>query len=87
MAVEHCHKNSIIHHDLKPENILISTDKNGIIDQVKLADFGHYRSTSEHLEVDKTTGATLAYAAPELLKPNEKYDERIDYWSLGVLLF
>lgn len=33
------------------------------------------------------TGATLAYAAPELLKPNEKYDERIDYWSLGVILF
>ena len=66
MAVEHCHKNSIIHHDLKPENILISTDKNGIIDQVKLADFGLSKFLKPSA-VLKTACGTPGYVAPEIL--------------------
>ena len=39
----------IIHHDLKLENILLNLDENDEIKEVKLADFGFSRKTSEEL--------------------------------------
>ena len=78
-AIYFLHLHSIIHRDLKPENLLIN-DKNII----KLCDFGW----SVKLNDDKRTTfcGTVEYMAPEIIK-KEKYDEAIDVWSLGVLLF
>ena len=39
-GILHCHSNGVIHHDLKLENILINTNQNGVINRVKIADFG-----------------------------------------------
>ena len=78
-AIYFLHLHSIIHRDLKPENLLIN-DKNII----KLCDFGW----SVKLNDDKRTTfcGTVEYMAPEIIK-KEKYDEAIDVWSLGVLLY
>ena len=78
-AIYFLHLHSIVHRDLKPENLLIND--NNII---KLCDFGW----SVKLNDDKRTTfcGTVEYMAPEIIK-KEKYDEAIDVWSLGVLLF
>ena len=78
-AIYFLHLHSIIHRDLKPENLLIN-QKNII----KLCDFGW----SVKLNDDKRTTfcGTVEYMAPEIIK-KQKYDEAIDIWSLGVLLY
>ena len=78
-AIYFLHLHSIVHRDLKPENLLIND--NNII---KLCDFGW----SVKLNDDKRTTfcGTVEYMAPEIIK-KEKYDEAIDVWSLGVLLY
>ena len=78
-AIYFLHLHSIIHRDLKPENLLIN-EKNII----KLCDFGW----SVKLKDNKRTTfcGTVEYMAPEIIKKQE-YDETIDVWSLGVLLY
>ncbi|KDR77248.1 hypothetical protein GALMADRAFT_35068, partial [Galerina marginata CBS 339.88] len=43
------------------------------------------------LQPDDVVTLTPAYAAPELLERNDEgllvYDERIDWWSLGLMLY
>ena len=78
-AIYFLHLHSIVHRDLKPENLLIN--ENNIL---KLCDFGW----SVKLNSNKRTTfcGTVEYMAPEIIK-KQKYDETIDIWSLGVLLF
>lgn len=38
LAIQHCHKNGIVHRDVKPENLLVSNDST-----LKLCDFGFAR--------------------------------------------
>ena len=78
-AIYFLHLHSIIHRDLKPENLLINN--NNIL---KLCDFGW----GVKLKSNKRTTfcGTVEYMAPEMIK-KQKYDETIDIWSLGVLLY
>ena len=78
-AIYFLHLHSIIHRDLKPENLLI--DENNVL---KLCDFGW----SVFITNNKRTTfcGTVEYMAPEIIK-KQKYDESIDIWSLGVLLY
>ena len=78
-AIYFLHLHSITHRDLKPENLLIN--ENNIL---KLCDFGW----SVKLNNNKRTTfcGTVEYMAPEIIK-KQKYDESIDIWSLGVLLY
>ena len=77
----------IIHRDLKLENILvkyINDEKTKYI--VKLADYG----ISRQLDILRTNKMTLIGTpytmAPELLNC-EKYDNKCDLWSLGVIIY
>ena len=78
-AIYFLHLHSIAHRDLKPENLLI--DEKNIL---KLCDFGW----AVKLNNDKRTTfcGTVEYMAPEMIK-KQKYDETIDIWSLGILLY
>lgn len=68
----------IIHRDLKPENILI---KNNII---KIADFGFSKIVTN--ELNKTICGTPMYMSPELFE-FKTYNENIDVWSSGLILY
>ena len=69
----------IIHRDLKLDNILID-----IHGHVRLADFGLAKIHEN--EALKTSCGTPLYVSPELIL-KEKYDERTDIWSLGVIFY
>ncbi|CAI6099588.1 unnamed protein product [Clonostachys chloroleuca] len=81
-AVTYVHKQSCVHRDLKLENILFDTHEN-----VKLVDFGftrEYEGRTNHLQ---TFCGTICYSAPEMLKGEKYAGEKVDVWSLGVILY
>ena len=82
----HCHANGVIHHDLKLENILINTNQNGVINRVKIADFGLSRQINNKLTAGPDTRGTVEYVAPEMIVQGTCFDERIDLWAIGIIL-
>ena len=81
-AVSYVHAQNCVHRDLKLENILL--DKN---EDVKLVDFGftrEYEGRTNHLQ---TFCGTVCYAAPEMLKGEKYAGEKVDVWSLGIILY
>ena len=85
--MKHCHTEGFIHHDLKLENILLNIDNNGNISDVKLADFGLSKRSDEHLIAGPHTAGTPPYMAPEMLIKKTKFGNKIDSWSLGIILY
>ena len=74
----------ICHRDLKPENFLISiNEQNRPI--LKLIDFGLATYICRGEKMKGKIGTTM-YMAPEILK-NEPFNEKIDVWSAGIILF
>eukprot|EP00731_Ephydatia_muelleri_P023553 Em0015g1136a len=85
---------NIVHRDLKPGNILIKFDPQTRKMIIKLADFGFARYfTDEGMKpIDMTSLAgTPVFMAPEALRcvfhPGEHYDDKVDIWSIGALLY
>ncbi|CAF3157421.1 unnamed protein product [Rotaria socialis] len=75
------HSKRIIYRDLKPENVLVFDDGH-----VKLGDFGLCKkSTNQHPKATTFCG-TQEYIAYEIYQHYE-YDENIDWWSLGVMIY
>ena len=83
-AIFYLHSNNIVHRDLKPENImLLQKPENGNY-HIKLIDFGTAKIFKPGKKMNKFIG-TSYYIAPEVLK--EKYDEKCDVWSCGIILY
>jgi len=82
-CLEYLHAHFVVHRDLKPENILFT--KSGIL---KVTDFGlaHYLKLPPDLHIMHTCCGTPHYVAPEVLASNE-YTPKVDFWSLGVILY
>eukprot|EP00736_Rhodelphis_marinus_P007719 Rmarinus@m.19156 len=76
-------QNHFMHRDLKPQNLLLMGDKNR--PTLKLADFGFAREMQPDLMAATICGSPL-YMAPEILN-GQRYDEKADLWSVGVILY
>ena len=81
LALEFLHKNNMIYRDLKPENILID-----IKGHIKLTDFGLSKIVKNRVEKNYTICGTIQYLAPEIIG-GEGYNECVDWWSLGIIMF
>ncbi len=83
LALEFLHKRRIIYRDLKPENVLLDAEGH-----VKITDFGLAKQLKDDPEHSRTTTfcGTDEYLAPEIIL-NEPYDESVDLWALGILIF
>jgi aurora kinase len=82
-ALRYLHRKHVIHRDIKPENILL-----GMQGELKISDFGW----SVHAPNSRrsTLCGTLDYLPPEMIKSgssDNRYNEKIDLWSLGVLTY
>ena len=85
-ALSLCHSLNIWHRDIKPYNIMIS-DANRAI----LIDFSHAIRIRTNEAVLEKQIATWTHRAPEVfMYQNDKtseYNEKIDIWGLGVILW
>ena len=63
-AVDHCHKQGIMHRDIKMENILVNVDDDRQLIELKLADFG-FSCKALVLDSEKHFCGSLPYMAPE----------------------
>ncbi len=84
-ALAYAHRRGMVHRDIKPANIMLRKDTG----QAVLTDFGIVKLMGSQTMAYTATGAligTPSYMSPEqaLGKPG---DERVDIYSLGVLLF
>lgn len=80
-ALVYCHERQIVHRDIKLENIFIAPGKDI---QIKLGDFGFATKMNPNEPLNGCCG-TLVYIAPEVFTGN--YNEKVDIWSCGVLLY
>lgn len=78
------HTHGIIHRDVKLENIMLRQGKAGHLEAV-LIDFGLACFVGPEKYSTEPVG-TLKYAAPELLS-RLPYGQKVDCWSLGVILY
>ena len=77
------HDNNIVHRDLKPENLILQKNDDGTT-TCKISDFGLAGIFT--LERMRRYCGTEGYAAPEIMR-NVPYDESVDVWSLGVIVY
>ncbi|KAJ8518308.1 hypothetical protein ONZ45_g4597 [Pleurotus djamor] len=84
-ALSYIHSEGVAHRDLKPENILLTNDTPP---RVKVADFG-LAKVVDSLTMLRTMCGTPSYLAPEVVKQQERegYDNLVDSWSVGVIVF
>ena len=82
-GVKYLQQYGIVHRDLKPDNIMITQQNDyGVI---KIMDFGLSKIVSPNERMVDGYG-TLSYVAPEVLL-RTPYNNEVDIWSLGVILF
>ena len=84
-GVAYLHVNHVSHRDIKPSNILISKDRQ----KVALVDFNVAKQVKEGdmLLMYTRSAGTLSFAAPERLVENCVYNEMVDMWACGIVLF
>lgn len=88
-GVQDLHSKRIMYRDMKLANLLISNKTptpDGILFDVKLADFGHSKIADEAL----TCCGSPGFFAPEVyraLTSQMPYDSRADWWTVGVVLY
>ena len=76
-GMKYLHENKIIHRNLNPSNILLDFDFHPFITDFWKTD----QISSQIYSIDK-----IAYVAPEILR-KDKYDEKIDVYSFGILMY
>jgi len=88
-CVQYLHRNKVCHRDLKLENILLTKFEK--IGKIKVADFGLSKTWVPFDEPLRSYVGTPVYMAPEIVKLDmgfkKSYSDKIDCWSLGVILY
>jgi hypothetical protein len=89
-SIAEAHAAGLIHRDLKPSNIMLC-ERGGLVDFVKVLDFGlvrqeHQRQDLALTDVTSLTGTPL-YLPPEAVQSPETLDVRADLYQLGAIAY
>lgn len=79
------HNNNIIHRDIKPENMMFRVQDD--LSSIKLIDLGLFTRVEDSLDFCHDICGTLYYMAPEISSQNPVYNELVDIWAAGIVLF
>ncbi len=93
-ALRTAHGQHIIHRDIKPENIFLHRRCDNHT-MVKLLDFGISKRVQSEMAGEDTTQLTHTgfvmgtpyYLAPEQALGSRTFDQRVDIWATGVVLY
>eukprot|EP00029_Vermamoeba_vermiformis_P003578 TRINITY_DN1411_c0_g1_i1.p1 TRINITY_DN1411_c0_g1~~TRINITY_DN1411_c0_g1_i1.p1 ORF type:complete len:559 (+),score=71.45 TRINITY_DN1411_c0_g1_i1:81-1757(+) len=78
----HSQNPKLIHRDLKSANVLLHLDKR----RAKIADFGSAKFLRPNVQA-VTVIVTLGVAIPPEMLAEEEYNEKVDIFSFGVILY
>jgi len=79
-SLAYVHKNHRIHRDIKSDNILLNSRG-----EIKIADFGYAAQLTQEKQWRRTVVGTPYWMAPELIRGHD-YGQKVDIWSLGIML-
>lgn len=82
-AVEHLHRNSIVHRDIKCENIVLTGSEHRLV----LADFSFATLFRHGSETLTEALGSLHYSSPEICDQIPYEGPEVDVWSMGVVLY
>jgi serine/threonine protein kinase len=92
-ALAAAHAEGIVHRVLKPDNIFVVRPKHGE-PFIKLLDFGIAKlmtrpvaGQGHHLTRAGSTLGTPSYMSPEQAQDSESIDQRVDVYSLGIVMY
>ena len=81
-GLRYIHNQGVVHRDIKLENVFLNHDRSvAVIGDFGLSNFWCPGATL------RTRCGSAEYAAPELLDRSQVYDQAVDVWSSGVVLF
>lgn len=81
-GMAYLHSMQIIHRDLKSLNVLLDKDGNA-----KICDFGFSRTKTKDEETMTQNIGTPHWMAPEILGGSTTYNEKIDVYAYGIVLW
>eukprot|EP00210_Caulerpa_lentillifera_P007240 g6927.t1 len=82
-GLQYLHQRNVAHRDLKLENLLLARKND--LSQIKIVDFGLSKHTKDRMS---SVLGTPQFVSPEMLsRSQKKYDNSVDLWSAGVLLY
>ncbi len=88
-SLAEAHEHGLVHRDIKPANVMLTT-RGGILDFVKVLDFGVAHDESDinpRLTDERVLLGTPLYLAPELITGSAPASARSDIYAVGTLLF
>ena len=90
-GVQYLHANGICHRDINPNNLIVTTNQDKSL-KLTLIDFNVSKRFSSSKFSNPilmmTNTGTPMYQAPEMLSGADSYyDEKIDMWGVGAVLY